>query len=227
MLTDLVGFEDQKEALLHNTGRFVQGLPANNVLLWGARGTGKSSMIKGVFNHFREQGLRLIEVDRDDLEDLPEIADRIDTLSYRFILFCDDLSFDIAERGYRGLKRILEGSIELPPENLLVYATSNRRHLLPEYQSDNQGAVVKETELHYGDTVEEKLSLSDRFGLWLSFYQGEWEHYLRIIDRLFPDHPDKEGLYREAKAFAMGRASRSGRTARQFFRHTVSGPETP
>ncbi len=217
---DLVGIERQKNAIKYNTERFLEGLPANNVLLWGARGTGKSSLIKAILNTYYEKGLRIIEIDRDDLDDLIEIADMIRHLPYHFIIFCDDLSFEEGEKGYKGLKRILEGSIEVPPANVKIYATSNRRHLVPEYQRDNIGTKVagEEGELHYGDSVEEKISLSDRFGLWLSFYHGSQQEYLNIVDSYFKDYEgSREYLHREALRFAQERASKSGRTAKQFY----------
>jgi len=217
-LDQLVGIERQKQQLLDNTLRFLDGQPANNALLWGARGTGKSSLVKAVFNALRQRGLRLIEVDRDDLADLPQIVDGIRALPQRFVIYCDDLSFGENERGYRHLKSVLEGSIELPPENVLVYATSNRRHLLPEALRDNLDTRVVQGEIHYGDAVEETLSLSDRFGLWLSFYAGSLEHYLGIVDALFADRAgDRAALHEAALTFAAARGNRSGRTARQFF----------
>ncbi|MDR2639698.1 MAG: ATP-binding protein [Helicobacteraceae bacterium] len=218
-LSDLLGIERQKELLLNNTRRFLRGESCNHALLWGQRGCGKSSLIKAVFNALRGEGLRLIEVDRDDLAKLPRIADLIENEPFRFILFCDDLSFENDERGYKGLKRILEGSIELPPENIKVYATSNRRHLVSESLSDNDGAIVAGTggELHFADVVEEKLSLSDRFGLTLSFYAGGEEEYLAMVERHFKDYGgDLAALMLEAKRFAQARASRSGRVAKQF-----------
>lgn len=217
---DLVGIERQKNAIKLNTERFLEGLPANNVLLWGARGTGKSSLIKALLNAYHDKGLRVIEIDREDLDDLIEIADMIRDLPYRFIVFCDDLSFEEGEKGYKGLKRILEGSIETPPANVKIYATSNRRHLVPEYQRDNAGTKVagEEGELHYGDSVEEKISLSDRFGLWLSFYHGSQQEYLNIVDSYFKAYEgSREHLHREALRFAQERASKSGRTAKQFY----------
>jgi len=215
----LVGIERQKSAIVKNTERFLEGLPANNVLLWGARGTGKSSLIKALLNAYKEQGLRIIEIDRDDLDDLIEISDMIRHLPYKFIIFCDDLSFEEGEKGYKGLKKILEGSIEVPPDNIKIYATSNRRHLITEYQIDNNGTTVaSEGEIHYSDSVEEKISLSDRFGLWLSFYQGTQAEYLTIIDSYFKDYKvDREILHAEAIRFAQSRTSKSGRTAKQFF----------
>jgi predicted AAA+ superfamily ATPase len=218
-LEELLKIDRQKEALLSNTRRFLKGEPCNHALLWGQRGCGKSSLIKAVFNELKSEGLRLIEVDRDELAKLPLIADMIESEPFRFIIFCDDLSFENDERGYKGLKRILEGSIELPPENIKIYATSNRRHLVGENLSDNNGALVAGTsgELHFADVVEEKLSLSDRFGLTLSFYGGSEEDYLAMIEARFKDYKgDREALIVEAKRFSQLRASRSGRAAKQF-----------
>ncbi|KJS06812.1 MAG: ATPase [Gammaproteobacteria bacterium BRH_c0] len=217
-LEDLLGIEAQKAALVANTEKFLHGKGANNVLLWGSRGTGKSSLIKGLLNVYAGQGLRVIEIDKDDLVDLPEIVDDIRDLPQRFVIFCDDLSFEEGETGYKHLKSVLEGSIELPPENVLVYATSNRRHLIPEQKSENAGVRIVEGELHYGDTVEEKLSLADRFGLWLSFYPCNTTQYLAIVDALFADYAgDRTLLHTRAKQFAMTRASKSGRAAKQFY----------
>lgn len=223
-LADLLGIEAQKQALVANTGRFVAGQAANNALLWGSRGTGKSSLIKALLNEFADQGLRLIEIDKDDLVDLPEIVDDVRELPQRFVIYCDDLSFEEGETGYKHLKSVLEGSIELPPENVLIYATSNRRHLIPERMAENNEAKVIDGELHYGDTTEEKLSLADRFGLWLSFHPLSQDQYLAIVDHLFADYRgDRDVLHREAKRFAMTRGSRSGRTARQFL--NAAGPD--
>ncbi|WKT61497.1 ATP-binding protein [Microbulbifer thermotolerans] len=219
-LDDLLGIEQQKQALLENTRQFLRGEPANHALLWGARGTGKSSLIRALLNEFGDEGLRCVEVNLADLDDLPEIVDLLDTAEarqYKFILYCDDLSFETGDTSYKGLKTILAGSLELPPENILLYATSNRRHLLPEDARDNEQTRVVGTELHYGDSVEETLSLADRFGLWLSFYPADWSTYLQIVDSYFPDYPgDREALHRAAKQFAMLRANHSGRTALQF-----------
>ncbi len=227
-LEQLLGIERQKSELLRNTERFLAGEPANNALLWGARGTGKSSLIKAVFNRLAPQGLRLIEVDRDDLADLPRIVDSIRDCSQRFLIYCDDLSFAEQERGYRHLKSVLEGSIELPPENLLIYATSNRRHLLPEAMRDNLETRIEQGEIHYGDAVEEKISLSDRFGLWLSFHSGSLDHYLQIVDNLFSGrNVNREQLHEAALLFAAARGSRSGRTARQFFNQFNVGKTGP
>lgn len=217
-LNDLLGIEAQKAALMRNTEALLAGRPAHNALLWGSRGTGKSSLIKALLNAYAPEGLRLIEMDQDDLGDLPEVVDGLCALPQRFILFCDDLSFETEQTAYKHLKSLLEGSIELPPDNVLVYATSNRRHLVAEPRADNRGVELLEGELHYGDAVEERLSLADRFGLWLSFYPNSQQQYLEIIDHLFADfRGDREALHRSACQFALARASRSGRTARQFW----------
>jgi predicted AAA+ superfamily ATPase len=219
-LEKLVGIDAQKKQIVENTKAFISGFTCNNVLLWGARGTGKSSLIKAVFNEYKNDGLRLIEFAKEDLHDLPEIIDELREEPYKFIIFCDDLSFEDGDNSYKGLKPILEGSIEQPPSNVLVYASSNRRHLVTEYQKDNHLTVVSDTEIHYGDAVEEKISLSDRFGLWISFYHGSLSEYLKIVDMYFEDIPcNKEALHKEAKIFATFRASRSGRTAKQFYNY--------
>ena len=219
-LDQLIGIDCQKQQLMQNTQRFLAGQGANNTLLWGGKGSGKSSLVKAVFNHYRERGLRLIQVDRTDLIELPEIVDSIRGVSQRFIVYCDDLTFDIGEASYRALKSVLDGSIEAPPENILIYATSNRRHLLPEFMSENHEAMMLGDDLHLGDTTEEKLALSDRFGLWLSFYPVNWQGYLHIVDSYFPDYDgDREALHEAAKQFAMSRGgSKSGRAALQFFK---------
>ncbi|WP_231759852.1 ATP-binding protein [Microbulbifer elongatus] len=218
----LLGIDTQKQLLFDNTRRFLRGEPANHALLWGSRGTGKSSLIKALLNAFAGASLRCVEVNFHDLGDIPEIIDLLDhgdARDYRFILFCDDLAFDRGDARYKALKSILEGSLELPPENVLLYATSNRRHLLPEDASANQDTRIVHGELHHGDQVEETLSLADRFGLWLSFYPGDWETYLQMVDQLFCDYEgDRAALHTAAKQFAMLRASHSGRTAEQFFK---------
>ena len=217
-LTDLVGIDRQIEELQRNTQRFLARQPANNALLWGARGTGKSSLVKALLNEYKADGLRLIQVYKEDLQHLTEIVDAIRDLPQRFIIYCDDFSFEINETSYVGLKTVLEGSIEQPPENVLIYATSNRRHLLPETMQDNLDSKVVDGELHYADAIEEKISLSDRFGLWLSFYQPNLEGYLKIVDSYFPEYAgDRKALHEAARMFAMARASRSGRTAKQFY----------
>lgn len=215
---DLIGVDEQLARLNRNTERFLRAEPANNALLWGARGTGKSSLVKAIFNAYRAQGLRLIEVDRDDLVQLPEIVDGIRDLSYRFIVYCDDLSFESDERQYKALKHVLEGSIELPPANVLVYATSNRRHLLPEYDRENLDARPVNGEIHPGEAIEEKIALADRFGLCLSFYPVAQPTYLQMIDHLFTNFSgDRRCLHILANRFAIERGARNGRVARQFF----------
>lgn len=217
-LDELKGIESQKQRLLTNTQRFLAGQPANNALLWGARGTGKSSLVKALLNALHSQGLRLIEVDKHDLVYLPEIVDDIRELPQRFIIYCDDLSFSEEDKQYKSLKSVLEGSIEQPPANVLLYATSNRRHLLPEKMSENLETVLVGDELHYSDAVEEKISLSDRFGLWLPFYPQPIATFLEIIDSYFPDYPgEREALHQAALEFAHIRGARSGRTAKQFY----------
>ncbi len=223
-LNELIGIEYQKLQLVENTENFILGKPANNALLWGARGTGKSSLIKAVLNNFKKQNLRIIEINKEDLSNLLDIVDGIRDLKYKFIVFCDDLEFDNNDTSYKALKTILDGSIEIAPKNILIYATSNRRHLVAEYMSENTNTLVKEGELHYGDSVEEKISLSDRFGLWLSFYQGTEEDYFNIVDNYFRNYKiDKELLHKEAKKFsALRGGSRSGRCAKQFFNYFVN-----
>ncbi|TBW56198.1 ATP-binding protein [Marinobacter halodurans] len=216
-LDQLLEVDRQKQQLVTNTERFLRGQPANNALLWGARGTGKSSLIKAILNTYFDQGLRIVEVDRDDLLYLPEIVDDLRDLDYRFIIFSDDLSFERGEGTYKALKSVMEGSIESPPENIKVYATSNRRHLMPEYMKDNQQAEVVDGELHPGEAIEEQVSLSDRFGLWLSFYPFNQEAYLHVVDALFPQVEDREELHRLAIRFALGKGGRSGRAAQHFY----------
>jgi len=228
-LDQLLGIDRQKAELIRNTERFLDGLPANNALLWGARGTGKSSLLKALLNEYAPRGLRLIEVDKDDLVYLPEIVDAVSELPQHFIIFCDDLSFEAGERNYKALKTVLEGSIELPPDNVLIYATSNRRHLMPEYMEDNRASGVVEGELHYADAIEEKISLSDRFGLWLSFYPSNQDDYLALVDSHFTDYAgDRQQLHAEALRFAQTKGgSRSGRTAKQFFNSVSNTKKKP
>jgi predicted AAA+ superfamily ATPase len=217
-LDSLIGIDEQKLQLARNTERFLDGQPVNNALLWGARGTGKSSLIKAILNEYKDRNLRLIEVFKNDLQDLPDIVDNIRELAYRFIIYCDDFSFEEGDATYIVLKTVLDGSIEAPPDNVVLYATSNRRHLIPETMKDNLASDVVDGELHYADAIEEKISLSDRFGLWLSFYQPDQDGYLAIVDSYFADYQgDRSALHQEAIRFAMRRASRSGRTAKQFF----------
>ena len=217
-LEQLLGIEPQKQQLIANTERFLAGLPANNALLWGARGTGKSSLVKAMLNEYRQRGLRFIEIDKQDLLYLPEIVDDIREMPQRFILFCDDLSFEAGDGLYKPLKSVLEGSIELPPENILFYATSNRRHLLPELMRDNLDTRLIDGEVHYSDTIEEKISLSDRFGLRLSFYPQDTVSYLEIVDAYFSTYQgDREQLHKLALDFAHQHAAKNGRTAKQFY----------
>jgi hypothetical protein len=220
--TDLQGIERQKQALIDNTVNFIEGKPSNQALLWGSRGTGKSSIIKALLNEYASQGLRIVQVDKDDLGFLPDILDMLEQESeqFRFIILCDDLSFDEGESSYKPLKSLLEGGLELPPEHVRLYATSNRRHLLPEKQSENQASGLVDGEIHYADSLEDKLALSDRFGLTLSFYPGNWEHYFSIVQALFADtEVDQDSLQEAARLYAMGRGSHSGRTAKQFFQY--------
>ncbi len=216
-LAELLGVDAQKEKLMRNTERFLDGRPCNHVLLYGSRGTGKSSLVKALVNEYGERGLRLIQVDRDDLTDLPEIVDDIRERPQRFILYCDDLTFETGETGYRHLKSVLEGSIELPPENVLLHVTSNRRHLVPEFRSENSETRVVDGEIHHGDRVEEKISLADRFGLHLSFYPVSEAQYFEMVDFLFPEVDDRQHLHVLARRFAIERGGRSGRVARQFY----------
>lgn len=217
-LNDLLGMEEQKNVLYQNTLNFIHNKGVNHALLWGAKGTGKSSLIKAIFNEFKDKGLRLVELAKDDLFALVDIIDELREQPFKFILFCDDFSFEKNDDSYKFLKPLLEGSIEAPPQNIIIYASSNRRHLLSESMSDNQGVQVAHTELHASDAAEERLSLSDRFGLWLSFYQGNLNEYLKLVDFYFKDIKcDKELLHKKAKEFANLRASRSGRTAKQFY----------
>jgi predicted AAA+ superfamily ATPase len=222
-LADLREVEPQKERLVRNTEQFVAGRGANNVLLTGARGTGKSSLIKAALNEFSPQGLRLIEVDKADLTDLPEIVDLVADRPERFIVYCDDLSFDEGEPGYKALKSVLDGSVSQSSENLLIYATSNRRHLLPEYMKENLSYThTEDGEVHPGEVVEEKISLSERFGLWISFYPFTQAEYLAIVAqwlRHFGVGEDGIAAARqEALVWALERGSRSGRVAQQFAR---------
>ena len=220
-LSDLHNIESQKQQIGQNTRQFVAGKPANNVLLTGARGTGKSSLIKACLNQYADQGLRLIEVDKNDLVDLPDIVDLVAQRPERFIIFCDDLSFEEGEGGYKALKVALDGSIAAQSDNVLIYATSNRRHLMPERMSDNATYThTDDGDLHPGETVEEKISLSERFGLWVSFYPFRQDDYLNIVAHWlmhFGCTPEQTATARpEALQWALQRGSRSGRVAWQF-----------
>ncbi|ALK91166.1 MULTISPECIES: ATP-binding protein [unclassified Limnohabitans] len=222
-LNDLQEIDGQKEKLQQNTLQFVQGLPANNVLLTGSRGTGKSSLIKACLNAYAAQGLRLIEVDKDDLTDLPDIVDVVAGRPEKFIIFCDDLSFEDGEGGYKALKSILDGSVAAATPNVLIYATSNRRHLLPEHMKDNLTYThTEDGEVHPGEVIEEKISLSERFGLWISFYPFSQDEYLTIVAQWLKSLGASEAVIQtsgpEALVWALERGSRSGRVAYQFAR---------
>jgi predicted AAA+ superfamily ATPase len=220
-LSELVEVEPQKQRLLRNTEQFVAGHGANNVLLTGARGTGKSSLIKACLNEFADRGLRLIEVDKTDLVDLPDIVDVVAERPERFVIYCDDLSFDEGEPGYKALKSMLDGSVSQASDNVLIYATSNRRHLLPEYMSENLSYKhTEDGEVHPGEVVEEKISLSERFGLWVSFYPFTQAEYLAIVAQWLRgfgvDDAAIAAARQESLVWALERGSRSGRVAYQF-----------
>jgi len=222
-LNDLKNIDRQKDAIVANSGQFVKGLPANNVLLTGARGTGKSSLIKAILNEFVKDGLRLVEVDKDDLGDLGDIVEKLASRPERFVIFCDDLSFEDGESGYKSLKSALDGSVAAQSDNVLIYATSNRRHLLPEYMKDNETYQhTSDGEIHPGEVVEEKISLSERFGLWLSFYPPKQDEYLAIVGHWLSHFgctpADIEAARGDALIWALERGSRSGRVAWQFAR---------
>jgi uncharacterized protein len=221
-LADLQGIGAQIARVEQNTRQFLEGRPANNVLLTGARGTGKSSIVKGLLHKYHKQGLRLIEVEKNDLVDLPAITDLVAGRPERFLVFCDDLSFHGAEDGYIALKVALDGSISTTSDNLLIYATSNRRHLMPEYMAENLETKYVGDEIHPGETVEEKISLSERFGLWVSFYPFDQDEYLEIVAHWLKTlgcGPKAAAAAREqALQWSLQRGSRSGRVAYQFAR---------
>jgi predicted AAA+ superfamily ATPase len=233
-LSDLLHIESQKQALRQNTEQFLAGLPANNALLWGARGSGKSSLVQALLADYANQGLRLVEISKDVLSDLPMVIDQLRGQSYRFIVFCDDLSFEDNDPSYKSLKSVLEGTALARASNVLIYATSNRRHLLAEKASDNADSKLVDGELHHGEAVEEKISLSDRFGLWLSFYPVRQQEYLdmvqhavdRLVRQVGPERrsdpvfqPDHYRL--DALRWALARGARNGRSAEHFARHWV------
>ncbi|WP_165669883.1 ATP-binding protein [Metapseudomonas otitidis] len=228
-LGDLIGVDLQRDTLARNTRQFVDGLPANHALLWGARGTGKSSLIRALLAAHAGEGLRLVEIERDHLADLPRVVELLAGLPQRFVLFCDDLSFEAGEGDYRVLKSVLDGSLERAPDNVLLYATSNRRHLVPEKQSDNENWKMLDGELHPNEAVEDKIALSDRFGLWLSFYPFTQEHFLAVVRHWISSLAATAGLEwawdetleKEAIRWALGRGNRNGRCAYQFARQWV------
>jgi uncharacterized protein len=219
-LQDLQGIDQQKQQIDRNTRQFLQKKPANNVLLWGPRGTGKSSLIKALLNEYQNQGLRMVEVTKNELIDLPDIVETFYERKECFIIFCDDLSFEKDDASYKALKSILDGSISAPPDNVLIYATSNRRHLLPEHKHENLDTQIIDEEIHHSEAVEEKISLSERFGLWLSFYPFKQEEYLTIVrywlQQLGLQNTGSEEIRRAALQWALKRGSRSGRAAKQF-----------
>jgi uncharacterized protein len=220
-LSDLRGIDAQIAKVEQNTRQFLDGKPANNVLLTGARGTGKSSIVKGLLNKYSTKGLRLIEVEKNDLIDLPALVDQVAGRPERFLLFCDDLTFHGAEDGYIALKVALDGSISTTSENLLIYATSNRRHLMPEYMAENLETKYVGEEIHPGETVEEKISLSERFGLWVTFYPFDQDEYLEIVQtwlKSFGINSSFDKAKEEALQWALQKGSRSGRVAYQFAR---------
>ncbi len=223
-LDDLLGIDAQKRVLEENTRQFLAGLPANNALLWGVRGTGKSSLVRALLHAYVDQGLRIIQVDKDDLVSLPAIVEEVKGQPYRFLVFSDDLSFESGDASYKVLKSALDGSVYGLPDNVLIYVTSNRRHLVPEYESDNRGAMLVEGEVHHGEAVEEKISLSGRFGLWVGFHPFSQDLYVDVTRRWVAKLSEKVGAplgwTGEAEAaailWAQRKGDRSGRIAYQF-----------
>lgn len=230
-LDDLKGIDRQKQKVLQNTEQFLQGLPANDLLLTGSRGTGKSSIVRSLLPKYQHQGLRLIEIERDDLSDLPEIQKLIQDRPEKFIVYCDDLAFNAEDENYRSLKSVLDGSLQSGSNNFIIYATSNRRHLLPEFMHENTPVtrvdVPQYTELHPQEAIEEKISLSDRFGLWLSFYPMDQNLYLEIVEHyLAKEHIQfTEFVRAEALRWSQARGQRSGRAAYQFSKHWIGSTQ--
>lgn len=226
-LEDLKGIERQKEKLLQNTEQFLKGYPANDVLLTGSRGTGKSSIVRSLLSKYLDQGLRLIEIERDDLSDLPEIQKLIQYRTEKFIVYCDDLAFNAEDENYRSLKSVLDGSLQSGSNNFIIYATSNRRHLLPEFMHENtpikRADVPQYSELHPQEAIEEKISLSDRFGLWLSFYPMDQNLYLEIVEHYLSKENIifTESVRAESLRWCQARGQRSGRSAYQFSKHWI------
>ncbi|BCS53110.1 ATP-binding protein [Geobacter sp. SVR] len=228
-LKELLGVDEQKEIMVNNTRQFLKGLPANNALLWGSRGSGKSSLVKALLNEFAPQGLRFIQVEKEDLIYLSEIFTAVENQPYRFILLCDDLTFEVGELSYKMLKSALDGSVYSAPENVLIYVTSNRRHLLPEYEGDHLGGKYVRGELQQSEAIEEKVSLSDRFGIWVAFYAFSQDRYLDAVrlnverearERKM-DIPWSRELEREAVQWSHDKSKRCGRTAFQFSKNWV------
>ncbi len=228
-MEDLLGIEDQKRLLEENTLQFLKGYPTNNVLLWGSRGTGKSSVVRALLNRYADQGLRIIQVDKDDLASLSDIFLQIADNLHRFIIFCDDLSFEAGEKGYKVLKSALDGSVYAAPSNVVIYVTSNRRYLLPEYETDNLGAKMVNNEVHYGEGIEEKSALSDRFGLWIAFHLFSQEQYLQVVRQCIDNLAESCGVEipwdeeseKKAIAWSHEKSKRCGRTAFQFAKREV------
>lgn len=228
-LNELLGVEEQKEIMINNTKQFIAGLPANNSLLWGSRGTGKSSIVKALLNEFADQGLRIIQVEKEDLIYPSEIFSAVENEPYRFILLCDDLTFEVGELSYKMLKSALDGSVYSAPENVLIYVTSNRRHLLPEYEGDHLGGKYVKGELQLSEAMEEKVSLSDRFGLWVAFHVFSQDRYLDAVrlcvERFARERnveiPWSADLEREAIEWSHDKSKRCGRTAFQFSKNWV------
>ncbi|WP_242344611.1 ATP-binding protein [Anaeromyxobacter terrae] len=228
-LSDLLGIEEQKRVVEANTRQFLAGYPANNVLLWGTRGTGKSSLVRALLRAYAPEGLRIIQVDKDDLVSLPAIVDEVAGKPYRFILFSDDVSFEVGESSYKMLKSALDGSVYAPPENVLIYVTSNRRHLIPEFETDNLGALLVKSEIHHGEAVEEKISLSGRFGIWVGFHAFSQDEYVAVARQWVTKLCEKAGAElawngqaaEAAIAWSNQKGDRSGRIAYQFASHWV------
>ena len=228
-MDELLGVEEQKKVMTHNTRQFLAGLPANNALLWGSRGSGKSSLVKALLNEYARKGLRVIQIEKEDLIYLSEIFNAVENQPYRFILLCDDLTFEVGELSYKMLKSALDGSVYSPPENVLIYVTSNRRHLLPEYESDHLGGKYVKGELQQSEAMEEKVSLSDRFGLWIAFYAFSQDRYLDAV-RLCIERearqrnvtiPWNKELEESAIQWSHEKTKRCGRTAFQFSKNWV------
>ncbi|MDD2734167.1 MAG: ATP-binding protein [Desulfuromonadaceae bacterium] len=228
-LQELLGIEEQKEVMVNNTRQFIAGLPANNALLWGSRGSGKSSLVKAILNEFAPQGLRFIQVEKEDLIYLSEIFNAVENQPYRFILLCDDLTFEVGELSYKMLKSALDGSVYSAPENVLIYVTSNRRHLLPEYESDHLGGKFVKGELQQSEAMEEKVSLSDRFGIWVAFYAFSQDRYIDAVKLNVEKEsslrnvqiPWSSEIERDAIQWSHDKSKRCGRTAYQFAKNWV------